>query len=1440
MSNSAPDEFSIEDPLCNSSLGSMVTLDYVTQLTGYEPKQDLNLTNAEELDLATTSDVYFQNTLDDTASFPNDPDVDDNELAEFLAVVVDRTGKPVEVRSNNDQFSCDIRNLKSAQSQFLLVTQPKRMISQTGRSVQERIAEERESSNAQIRTMLDEQRRTIIAECSEKVHHELLAAQAEQDRKILQEEILRQQQEFREVHQQDLMKQQELQKFQNSAFDEFTQKKFIEDQKTIMELSGRLQELQNEVNFLNDSKDFMDAESTCSGNPHVTSPPGLFPRHPPFEGMLKPAFISQRQDEEPPNIWNTSGTSGNVFAHPQTSSSAPYPQELNSSRELVMLFFLWLPWFLPALLSFVAVTSALSELSSLSYAVSDHNSAPHTFFVVYNACVNPAAGQCPVTGVGTPPVPDVVVSRLCTVLRTFQERSLLSPMALWSACSDELGFAKLDGVQATGPCCGCSYFMSLRKEKNHGGSVTDCSGIVALHFNFLVWLGSKPPSFKVLKCCCTRCCGIRFAWCSNYDVILCAARRNEHFLQFCGFCWSHASVSAPAGRLLFTSGRRVFNFYPSALHPLVCVWDGNQAPLHELLSTMASPDVFKCCPRYGVICCTISRKLHIPQFGGSLRAPGSVPPLADKIQVTCGGRFVVIYRSVQQPLNCGEVGSSPSDWYQPLRRALSLLRITGDSSWIAPVPCLLCCSPRGSGPESVSELQHLGAPLQVSGLPHGDCDCVTRRADRDARRRSGMGSVAPQPFTHLYGTDRAAVARAAFNELVTWTRPAVDARVVVSAYTWSVMLVPFIWTAAAHEAALRPIQVDVNYCSDCQTQFVPRFCGSCWAHGSGLLILGNFMLRVLSFLNCAVPQLTPVLHNASVRPAAGQSRVAGVSTPPVPGITRSVPRLGIALRPFQERYLLFRRARVSSRSVYGMVQSDSFQADWPRSGCSSFVSLSEANCGSPLHCSGTAAFGLNFHDRLGSKPSPSKLSMSYWMRRCGKRFMWCHAVNFCTARRNEHFPQCRGPCWAHGSVSALPGRFMIARGRIGVNIHPSAQHLLVCGWRRNHACLHEKLSSVALPEEFTWCNMKDVIYFTERRNLHIPQFCGPCWAHGLVYALSDRIPTARGGRGVDIRPPVQHLLNYGEVESSHDSPFSLFSSMLAPVSMKKCAFASTAFLLSHGVRCVYCCTLNHTGRLVLAVVQSRSSPPAQPRVPRTTASALVYSKLKFGRVFSIESSWCSVCACRSDYNPQLVEDLHKLAWIHSYSTPSRPCRLRSRTTPTRSSWKSFCDWSTQNMRDSWILVNSTCWPQQSLERGGCLSSVKKRNSWWRRGIGKWLRKAGSATNLPPPHPGRLRPRRLGSPWFFPLSARLSLGSVTSMFSELSSVGPTVLVHGSALHKFLMLRNARVCPAAEQSLVTNAATPQGPDDDRLTPRLGAVLHPIRGRSLPSPWDQRYLY
>ena len=54
------------------------------------------------------------------------------------------------------------------------------------------------------------------------------------------------------------------------------------------------------------------------------------------EGMLRPSFVSPRHKEGPPDIWDTPGKSGNVFANPQPSSTAPYPQELhqwNSSIE---------------------------------------------------------------------------------------------------------------------------------------------------------------------------------------------------------------------------------------------------------------------------------------------------------------------------------------------------------------------------------------------------------------------------------------------------------------------------------------------------------------------------------------------------------------------------------------------------------------------------------------------------------------------------------------------------------------------------------------------------------------------------------------------------------------------------------------------------------------------------------------------------------------------------------------------------------------------------------------------------------------------------------------------------------------------------------------------------------------------------------------------------
>ena len=72
----------------------------------------------------------------------------------------------------------------SAHSNFSEDIQTERMVDRSGQ------LDERNSSKEQIRTLLEEQRQTIIAEYREKVsHHELQAAHAEEERRLLQGSI---------------------------------------------------------------------------------------------------------------------------------------------------------------------------------------------------------------------------------------------------------------------------------------------------------------------------------------------------------------------------------------------------------------------------------------------------------------------------------------------------------------------------------------------------------------------------------------------------------------------------------------------------------------------------------------------------------------------------------------------------------------------------------------------------------------------------------------------------------------------------------------------------------------------------------------------------------------------------------------------------------------------------------------------------------------------------------------------------------------------------------------------------------------------------------------------------------------------------------------------------------------------------------------------------
>ena len=59
----------------------------------------------------------------------------------------------------------------------------------------------------------------------------------------------------------------ELKKFQSSTFDTAARRRLVEDQDTILELSSKIQDLQNENNWMNDQKIFKMLNQYAVGIP---------------------------------------------------------------------------------------------------------------------------------------------------------------------------------------------------------------------------------------------------------------------------------------------------------------------------------------------------------------------------------------------------------------------------------------------------------------------------------------------------------------------------------------------------------------------------------------------------------------------------------------------------------------------------------------------------------------------------------------------------------------------------------------------------------------------------------------------------------------------------------------------------------------------------------------------------------------------------------------------------------------------------------------------------------------------------------------------------------------------------------------------------------------------------------------------------------------------
>ena len=127
-------------------------------------------------------------------------------------------------------------------------------------------------SNQELSGIIESQRREIdhTLACDERLRR---------DQHLLHEQLSEQNRDLREARMKSLNEMEELKRFQGSTFDEFSRRRLIEDRDTILELTAKIQELQNEVNCMNDSRDFKDAESVRSGLSHVPSQPAFFPPH---------------------------------------------------------------------------------------------------------------------------------------------------------------------------------------------------------------------------------------------------------------------------------------------------------------------------------------------------------------------------------------------------------------------------------------------------------------------------------------------------------------------------------------------------------------------------------------------------------------------------------------------------------------------------------------------------------------------------------------------------------------------------------------------------------------------------------------------------------------------------------------------------------------------------------------------------------------------------------------------------------------------------------------------------------------------------------------------------------------------------------------------------------------------------------------------------------
>ena len=265
--------------LANEDFGTLAENE---PLTSYEPN---------DLHISETTELFIQESSGDNRSLNlHDLEFDDHNIGMALSSPL-FTQEREDAASRAQAYHSSDEGLSSSQSSSVGHVRTGRLVADQFDSLIPNFTENpcRGSENEQIRILLERQREKILADFQAEIQkHEFLAdydrrsiqklneviesqrgkiyrahqgdEQLRRDQQLLHEQLLEQNRDLREAHEKSLIEMEELKRFQGSTFGTISRRKLVEDRDTILEVTGKFQELQNEINCINDSRDFEDAE----------------------------------------------------------------------------------------------------------------------------------------------------------------------------------------------------------------------------------------------------------------------------------------------------------------------------------------------------------------------------------------------------------------------------------------------------------------------------------------------------------------------------------------------------------------------------------------------------------------------------------------------------------------------------------------------------------------------------------------------------------------------------------------------------------------------------------------------------------------------------------------------------------------------------------------------------------------------------------------------------------------------------------------------------------------------------------------------------------------------------------------------------------------------------------------------------------------------------